>query len=247
MAAMPAIALTPSRKKGFCGAEKLYRPELNCGWYYNWNLTPYPSVRIPFAPMIWGWNDARSPARLRSLSGRPPILFGFNEPDGRNQANMSVPDALDAWPNIENLADEIVSPSCVNARGRWMTNFMLQADKRGLKIDAIGVHSYSAPHAEQVIERLEETYRLYGRPLWVTEIAVADWRAANGGKRNRYDAKATLNFMSQITAFMDRTNWIKGYAWLASGTYGDGSPLSTSAFFDAQGRPSAAFRRYAAL
>ncbi|WP_189654714.1 glycosyl hydrolase [Paracoccus mutanolyticus] len=56
-------------------------------------------------------------------------------------------------------------------------NFMLQADRRGLKIDSIGVHSYSAPDAGQVIERLEETYRLYERPIWVTEIAVADWRA----------------------------------------------------------------------
>lgn len=247
LTALPALAMTPSRKKGFCGARDLYRAELNCGWYYNWGLEPYGGVDLPFAPMVWGWRDDRSPQRLQALRGRPSILFGFNEPDGRNQANMSVPQALDAWPQIQDLADEIVSPSCVNARGRWMQNFMLQADKRGLRIDAIGVHSYSGPNADQVIARLEETWRLYGRPLWVTEIAVADWRAAKGQKRNRYSSDDTLRFMRQIVGFMDRTPWIKGYCWLASGTAGDGGPLSTSAFFDAKGRASAAFRQYAAL
>lgn len=244
---MPARALTPSPKKGFCGAQKLYDSILGCGWYYNWSLSPYSDIDLPFVPMVWGWNAKRSPARLQLVPRRAPILFGFNEPDGRNQANLSVPEALNAWPRFQHLAHEIVSPSCVNARGRWMTNFMLQAERHRLNIDSVGVHSYSAPHAGQVIERLEETYRLYGRPIWVTEIAVADWRAGKNGKRNRYDVDATLEFMTEITAFMEQTDWIKGYAWLSSGTFGDGSPLSTSAFFDRNGRPSPTFLHYAAL
>lgn len=247
LGAIPAAAVGRVGKKGFCGAEHLYRPSLGCAWYYNWSLSPYSDVRLPFTPMIWNWHPRRSPGQLQLVRRGTPILFGFNEPDGRNQANMSVPEALNAWPHFQHLADEIVSPSCVNARGRWMMNFMLQADRRGLKIDSIGVHSYSAPDAGQVIERLEETYRLYERPIWVTEIAVADWRAANEGKSNRYKSKDTLDFMSDICTFMERTDWVRGYCWLASGTYGDGGPLSTSAFFDGQGRPSATFHRYAAL
>ena len=243
----PLRAHSFSAKKGFCGAQSLYRPALNCAWYYNWSLSPYPDLSLPFAPMIWGWSPQRSPARLRLVKRKAPILFGFNEPDGVNQANLSVPAALDAWPRFQHLAAEIVSPSCVNARGRWMTNFMLQAEKRGLKIDSVGVHSYSSPSTAQVIKRLEETYRLYGLPLWVTEIGVADWKASKGGAGNRYDPQETLRFMSEICAFMEETPWIKGYCWLASGTYGDGGPLSTSAFMDRDGRPSPAFDQYAAL
>lgn len=247
-AGRPTFAsLTTSGKKGFCGAADLFRPELGCHWYYNWSLHPYPGVNLPFAPMVWGWDGERTPERLRDLPARRPILFGFNEPDGKNQANMSVPAALDAWPQIQDLADEVVSPSCVNSRGRWMTNFMLQADRRGLKIDSIGVHTYSGPNVDQVVERLEETYALYQRPVWVTEIAVADWRAADGSRRNRYGADATIDFMQGICRFMDDTPWIKGYSWLASGVFGDGGSLSSSAFFDSAGQPSPVFGAYAAL
>lgn len=246
LSAAPAAAIfrTPG-KKGFCGPERFYRAELGCDWYYNWSLSPFPSINLPFAPMVWGWDEARTSRRLRQLSRPAPILFGFNEPDGRNQANLSVPEALGAWPKFQNLADEIVSPSCVNSRGRWMTNFMLQAERRGLRVDSIGVHSYSAPNAEQVIERFEKTWELYGRPLWVTEIGIADWRAQREKKRNRYKVEDSLRFMSDILAYMDRTSWIRGYCWFSGGTFGDGGSLSTSAFFDAKGRPSLLYHRYA--
>ncbi|MFC3569373.1 glycosyl hydrolase [Paracoccus sp. TOH] len=246
LAAAPAgAAFRPAGKKGFCGPAHAWRPDLGCDWYYNWSLSPHPDIDIPFAPMVWGWNPKRTPQRLRLLDRRAPILFGFNEPDGRNQANLSVPEALDAWPKFQDRADEIVSPSCVNSRGRWMTNFMLQAERRRLKIDSIGFHSYSAPNLEQVVERLEDTWRLYGRPIWVTEIGVADWRSAQGRKRNRYGVEESLRFMTDILAYMDRTPWIRGYCWFSGGTFGDGRSLSTSAFFDGSGRPSPVFRLYA--
>lgn len=246
LAAPPASALfRPSGKKGFCGPENLYRATLGCDWYYNWSLAPYRSTNIPFAPMVWGWRPERTPAQLRSLSSIQPILFGFNEPDGRRQANLSVPEALDAWPTLQTLADEIVSPSCVNSRGRWMTNFMLQADRRKLKIDAIGVHSYSGPNSDQVIGRLEETWKLYGRPIWVTEIAVADWRAAKYDARNRYSVNDTLRFLEEIVTFMETTSWVRGYCWLPNGSFGDEGPLSTSAFFYSDGNPSPIFHKYA--
>jgi hypothetical protein len=249
-----AVALTapsasalfrPSGKKGFCGPESLYRDNLGCEWYYNWSLAPYLSLNIPFAPMVWGWRPEQTPVQLRHLPAREQILFGFNELDGRRQANMSVPEALDAWHILQTLADEIVSPSCVNSLGRWMSNFMLQSDHRKLKIDAIGVHSYSGPNSDQVIGRLEETWRLYGRPIWVTEIAVADWRAVKNGERNRYSVNDTLRFMDEIVTFLEETPWVRGYCWLANGNFGDGGPLSTSAFFDAERHPSPIFHKYA--
>lgn len=239
-----AATLHTTGKKGFCGPERFYRAELGCNWYYNWSLSPFLGVNLPFAPMVWGWDETRTPKRLRQLSRQTPILFGFNEPDGRNQANLSVPEALDAWPKIQNLADEIVSPSCVNSRGRWMTNFMLQTERRGLRVDSIGVHSYSAPNTEQVMERLEKTWELYNRPLWVTEIGIADWRTQREKKRNRYKVEDTLRFMSEILTYMDRTPWIRGYCWFSGGTFGDGGSLSTSAFFDGKGRPSPLYQRY---
>ena len=38
-------------------------------------------------------------------------LFGFNEPNNPNQANMSVSEALERWPILESLGIPLCSPS----------------------------------------------------------------------------------------------------------------------------------------
>ena len=79
------------------------------------------------------------------------------------------------------------------------------------------------------------------------EPGLADWRAADGARVNRYGEQATMDFMTEIVGFMEATPWIRGYSWLASGTHGVGGPLTTTAFLDADGRASPMMSHYAAL
>lgn len=230
-----SFSARPRRKKGFCGARELYSPSFGCSWYYNWRFKPYDNISIPFYPMVWGWGKPEYIENLTDLPGKPNVLFGFNEPDGKRQANLSVPEALDAWPLFQNLADEIVSPSCVNASGRWMTEFMRQADLRKLRVDSIGVHSYTSPNVDAFIEKLETIHRIYARPIWITEFAVADWKAGLQGRSNRFRVDDTVRFLVETCRFLEETPWIKGYCWMPAGVFGAGGPLSTSAFYDEAG------------
>lgn len=232
------------RKKGFCGKEEHYREGFG-SWYYNWSFDPYASINIPFYPMCWGWNNNITPEKLKSISASfPEFLFGFNEPDGKNQANLSVPEALEGWSQLQGVAKNLVSPSCVSARGRWMQNFMIQAERRKLSVDAIGYHSYTAPALEPFIRSLEKTYEMYGRKIWVTELGVADWKAARRRRRNAFTLQQTLRFMKGAISFMESTDWISGYCWFSGGVFNDFGPLSTSSFFDRAGAISPVAREY---
>jgi hypothetical protein len=246
--AFPTLAQNsykPSAKKGFCGRERHFLSQLNCSWYYNWRLVPFRSTNIPFYPMCWGWKpDTPNQLAVDLVAAAVPILFAFNEPDSRNQANLSVPQALEAWPVLERRAKHLVGPSCVAPAGRWMQQFMIQAERRGLRVDSVGFHSYTAPSFEPFVRKLEAVYKMYGRPIWVTELGVADWQALRRG-HNRYSVEQTLTFMTKAVDFLEQTSWIEGYCWFSGGVFGDSGPLSTSAFFDAAGKPSPIATAYA--
>ncbi|MGC9198558.1 MAG: glycosyl hydrolase [Acidobacteriaceae bacterium] len=232
-------------KKGLGGVAPL-NSGLLTSWYYNWGINPaargmpaaHSSMR--FLPMVWGWNAEKTPAVLDALRAtHPSILLGFNEPDRVDQSNVPVEVALDAWPQFEGIASELVSPAAANAHGPWMQEFMKGVEKRKLHIDSLAFHSYPGPNPEGFLHSLQTLYEMYGRPIWVTEFAVADWQAKHGGA-NRYTVRQTAEFMKTVCAEMDKLPWIKGYAWFPS--VGDkreraaGSrALVTSLLFDAEG------------
>ncbi len=232
-------------KKGIGGAAPL-KSGLLTAWYYDWGINPatrgMPAVNPPmrFLPMVWGWNPSKTPAVLKSLHAQhPSILLGFNEPDRRDQSDIPVKVALDAWPQFEGIATELVSPAAANAHGPWMQEFMNGIHKRKLRIDSIAFHNYPGPNPEGFLHSLYTLYQMYELPIWVTEFAVADWQAKHGAA-NRYTVRQTAEFMKTVCTEMDKLPWIKGYAWFpvagdkkaeAEGSHA----LATSVLFDAKG------------
>lgn len=204
---------------------------------------PFLNPRIQFHPMCWGWKSARgekhiqteqtdiqnksrkqdtsdnsSPeglARLRTQA--PKVLFGFNEPDKVKQANLTVEQAVSAWPLFQGVAHELVGPSCAQPGREWMEKFVSQVQKQKLQLDALGYHSYGSDSAESFIENLEAFHAKYQLPVWVTEFAVADWRARDGKTVNRYSVDQVAEFMKKACAYMEKTPWIHGYAWFPTG------------------------------
>jgi hypothetical protein len=244
-------------KKGIGGAAPL-ASGLVTTWYYDWGIRPAkrgipaanPSMR--FFPMIWGWNPNRTPAVLNMLRAEhPSILLGFNEPDHKDQSNIPVKVALDAWPQFEGIATELVSPAAANAHGPWMQEFMNGVHKRKLRVDSIAYHSYPGPNPEAFLHGLYTLYQMYNLPIWVTEFAVADWQAKHGAA-NRFTVRETAKFMKLVCTEMDKLPWIKGYAWFpAAGdqkAIAEGSrALATSVLFDASGNLTPLGKVYASL
>ena len=61
--------------------------------------------------------------------------------------------------------------------------------------------------------KIESSYNKYGkRPLIITEFASADWDAEEKGVNNRSPEKV-LAFMKEALPWLERTEWIYGYAW----------------------------------
>lgn len=123
----------PGAKPGGTVDDNLPRIKaLNVSWNYSWGtdrVDGQPS-EIEFIPMIWGnSNEAKLKDRIKKMRsdirrGKVKRLMGFNEPDGKEQANMSVERALELWPILESAGVPLASPGAVHADREWMLNFM---------------------------------------------------------------------------------------------------------------------------
>ena len=231
------ICLT-MRKAGEKGSAEGNLPRLkkvNPYWSYSWGWDQVPNqpANVEFVPMAWGaWSvDGLGKGLQKSVvphikSGKVKRFFGFNEPDKKEQANMSYQNALKYWPQLEALGVPLCSPACANpegindntvqgVRGTWMKDFMLEADRRGYRVDYTGVHWYGGTHVQHFKDKMKRIYEKYGRrPILITEFAPADWEARNLSQ-NRHKAPMVLAFMKEVLPWLERQDWVAGYAWFS--------------------------------
>ena len=95
---------------------------LRVSWFYSWGVDIPKDVPtgMEFIPMIWGWRDGPAQDKLfADLTGKKSkgifhTLLGFNEPDGKDQANLPVKIALEKWPQMMGTGLRLGSPACVH-------------------------------------------------------------------------------------------------------------------------------------
>ena len=253
------------RKKGEKGSWVDNIPRINATrsyWNYSWGSSRVDAQpeNIEFIPMTWGaWGkDGFAKTLQRDVvpqiqSGKAKRLLGFNEPDKKEQANMPYTEALKYWPMLEQLGIPLCSPACANplsdvddstqgVRGTWMRDFMREADKRNYRMDYIGVHWYGGTSPRSFKERMIEVYEAYGRrPLLISEFAVADW-GAKSIEENSHSKESVLKFMKDVLPWMEKQNWIAGYAWFS---FGINEAVGTSStLFDRDGNLTTLGRFY---
>jgi hypothetical protein len=241
-----------SKKKGFClvpkkddkWVDKLNM--LNAKWYYTWGAIEQdgsPATAV-FVPMTWGkWGcNAELMAQIKAAGHK--TLLGFNEPDQKKQANMSVEKAIELWPLLMGTGARLGSPAGVHPDGEWMQGFMAETKKRNYRVDFITMHSYMGSNPKHFLGKVEKIQKLYKKPIWITEFAVADW-TANEEKRNKYSTKAVLEFMEDALPKLEKMDYVERYSWFS----GDPSShvLGTSALFDAEGKLTTLGELYASI
>jgi hypothetical protein len=153
-------------------------------WWYNWSprpeVTGYEALGIEFVPMVWGGQFD-----VNQVVGQIPdgarYLLGFNEPNFRNQANLTPQQAAALWPSVQEIARrknlKIVSPAVNYCGGAcnetdpfvWLDQFFAACS--GCQIDHVAAHLYSC-YASGLATYLN-TLKKYGRPIWLTEFACA--------------------------------------------------------------------------
>lgn len=209
-------------------------------WHYSWGLKKEfkEPDNIDFVPMFWGRGVTQENVDyLKGLasSGEIKYLLGFNEPDGAEQANMTVDEAIERWPLLEQVGVPLVSPAPANwgsAPGLWLEEFMQKANEQNLRVDYIAIHLYYGINPQKYLDILAEVYEKYRRPIWITEMAVADWGVTTP-EENRYSPEQVLNFMKEIMPAMEELDYVYRYAWFP---FSVDTPVGTSsALWDANG------------
>jgi hypothetical protein len=155
-------------KKGWCGGIT-EAAALNCTWRYDWDNAASSTLDVEYVPMRHnsGWN---SYANINNKQNSTHVL-AFNEPDKSDQANMSVEDVINAWPNLLASGLRLGSPAPSDGGLSWVYNFIDQADALNLRVDFVAVHYYKNNWTANQLENwLRGIHERTGRPLWVTEF-----------------------------------------------------------------------------
>lgn len=194
--------------------------QLGCGWYYNW--TPVPDrqaspIRAEFVPMIWSGRDATKKNLVRLKKSGFHTLLGFNEPDGKEQANMTVGEALDLWPRLMETGMHLGSPApATDFPDGWLDRFMEGARKRHYRVDFICLHWYGDITAPDAVERLkdflEARWHRYHLPIWLTEFS-----GSTGSWLKPVDPPVTPEknaaFIRRVIPMLESLPFLERYAW----------------------------------
>lgn len=216
-----------------------YLQSLKPAWLYNWGLNRPDGLPsdISYTPMVWGHprreTDFEKLGEKAKAAGQRELL-GFNEPDGKDQANIPVEKALAAWPDLMKTGLRLGSPACVNPEGEWMRAFMKGVEERKLRVDFICMHSYAGPDADGLVNRIQAVSKAYGhRPVWLTEFAVGDWDA-KAREQNRHKPEQVLAFMRKVLPKLEALECLERYAWFPASEAN--AALGCSALLDSAGK-----------
>lgn len=191
---------------------------LGCGWYYNWTANPDPNAQATaaqFVPMIWSAKEA-DPATLRRLreSGCDTLL-AFNEPDKKDQANLSVTQALELWPKLIATGLRLGSPAPANP-DQWLPEFMREAERRQYRVDFVCLHWYGDITHSNAVEHLRqfltENWERYRKPIWLTEFSgsTGEWIQPADPP---VDAAKNAAFVRRVVPMLESLPFVERYAW----------------------------------
>jgi hypothetical protein len=247
----PPFRRNPKRGIGVTAdKDKLWRGKIEAigaRWFYSWNVTPPENVPagVTFVPMTWGKLCEDSMLNIGSVlrQHRADHLLGFNEPDQPDQSDMTVSEALAAWPRLMELDVRLGSPGCVHPDREWMKAFMRGVTEQGLRVDFVTVHSYGGLNVRALMKQLEKVYQLYGLPLWITELGVGDWKAKTRAE-NQYCPEQIVKFIEQLVPRLDDCDFVESYAWFTADQ--DDPALGPCAIFNADGSLTTVGKAYQA-
>lgn len=204
-------------KKGIAG--NIHGP-VKAHWWYNWNLDQNSTADAEYVGIRqtrW-WPGLDQDWRARRVNH----LLGFNEPDQSSQANLSVTDALGAWPDLLRTGLRVGAPAVTDGGVGWLTDFMSRADAAGLRVDYVPVHYYRcfgnaadpAGAANQFHAFLKGIHDVVKRPLWVTEWNNgANWTScADPTPAQQAETVTRILQMLESTPFVERYalyNWVE--------------------------------------
>ncbi len=186
-------------------------------WTYNWGsnalsstlATALNSYDVDYCPMAWNANYNEA-----GLKAANEWILGFNEPNLKDQCNMTPAQAAEYWPTVVAIAKvagkKLVSPAMnygtldgYHDPVKWLDEFFDQPGCSLDDIDAIAVHCYMP--SSGAVKNFIELFRKYGKPIWLTEFC-------NGNSNNISEA-AQLTYMCNTLNMLEQNDLVERYAW----------------------------------
>ena len=232
------VRISTKKGVGYWSNDGIHRMLEGSGasWCYNWGVAPVGTAmkEIEFVPMIWDEKHV-NPKDLAAAKTSGKALLTFNEPDAKNQANMTVEEALSLWPQLEATGMRLGSPAPTRDQalaGGWLHRFMQGIKAKGYRVDFVCVHHYSANYeipqaaAAELRDYLRRVHELYGKPVWLTEFALANWETAATGKQQ-------AAYIKEAVPMLEKLPFVERYAWFALQRFtGDDDALVNSHLTD---------------
>jgi hypothetical protein len=183
-------------KKGWCSAP-LLGDSLHATWNYNWNNDGQSTLDMEYVPIRQTqWWPSFS---ITNAKQKVTHLLGFNEPNNSVESNMTVDQAIAAWPGMLQSGLRVGSPAPTDGGATWLYSFMDKADLAGYRVDFVAVHFYRGCQTpRQFYAFLKAIYDRTKRPIWVTEWNNgANWTTSASCPKPTYAEQA-----AKIQAFV---------------------------------------------
>lgn len=209
-------------KKGLCVNMKMAYPlnalEWGTSWYYNWSVqeSKLDSFQdMEFIPMIWSRSSTDEKTISRFSKFGYKHVLAYNEPDLVGQANMEIEDAVEGMSDFMDQNLIVGSPAsalCPPWSDDWFQPFMEQLTAKGMDVDFIAVHHYwnwyTEEGAYEFLKLIDETWEMYGKPIWITEFAITGVPG-----RTDEELKIVYDYMNIVIPELDKREYVERYAW----------------------------------
>lgn len=224
-----AQAQTRSPKRGvsfnFTNDADMGALQPGTSWFYNWGTTPNSVTNTynrvygyEFCPMTWNGNwDSNAIRNYVKANPDCKYLLAFNEPNFRDQANLTPTQAAARWPDLMALANElglkVISPACnysswseYSSPEKWLNEFFQYVDIDD--VEGIAIHSYMG-WASATQWYVGEYIKKYNKPVWLTEFCAWDDFTNNQGGT----ALVQRREMIDLLEYLETEPMVGRYAW----------------------------------
>lgn len=219
------IDISNPEKKGTASVNDAAVQAFAAQWYYGWSINKSSFTNQQFVPMTWGKGTCTDDY-VKYLVERNDVdhLLSFNEPDNTDQSNVPVDTAVKRYRIMMKsglrLGSPVVTQDQAYGTGKWLTNFMAQAQALKIRVDYLPVHWYDWGNqtnnaatdsltAERVFNRfvnyINNVHNAYpSLPIWVTEF---------NANINRTSEVVHKYFMKLSTEWMNNQPYIERYSY----------------------------------
>ncbi|MEM9352104.1 MAG: glycosyl hydrolase [Planctomycetota bacterium] len=214
-------------KRGWAGGQEGLADAGNANWYYHWwhtKPTGDATANAEWIPLV-KYLDKFTPlqSKLDTITGYNDVdtILVLNEPERESQSDVSVTDAIAAWPSFEATGMNLITPGISDdPDGRaWIDDFMTQANANNYRMDGFAFHWYgaSSPNgtaaANNFLSRVDYYWNTYGLPLWITEFAIHDW---NGLYTDQQIRDANEEFLDIVIPQLESRSYVEAYSFYQS-------------------------------